>query len=83
MLKTQEITLFGILNCSIIVAQVRERTLLRKEDYACSEVNSCSWPLSQSQDPNYSFQTCVLSWVVKEAGCHLDWFRSHIVGTSY
>ena len=38
MLKTQEITLFGILNCSIIVAQVRERTLLRKEDYACSEV---------------------------------------------
>ena len=28
------------------------------------------------QDPNYSFQSCVLSWVAKEAGCHLDWFRS-------
>ena len=32
--------------------------------------------LATYQDPNYSFQSCVLSWVAKEAGCHLDWFRS-------
>ena len=42
--------------------QVHQKTLLNKEDNPCSE------------DPNYSFRNCILTWVAKDAGCHLDWF---------
>ena len=57
------------------IKQVRKKTLLNKEEIACSEV-FCLPSLFWIQDPNYSFQSCVLSWVAKKAGCHLDWFRS-------
>jgi hypothetical protein len=30
--------------------------------------------LPSIQDPNYSFRDCVLNWVARDAGCHLDWF---------
>lgn len=59
------------------IGQVRKKTLLNKEDIPCSEVT----PLREKQlaagvqEPGYSFQSCVLTWVTKEAGCHLDWFR--------
>ena len=42
--------------------QVRRKTLINKKDNPCSE------------DPNYSFRDCILTWVAKDAGCHLDWF---------
>lgn len=42
--------------------QVRQKTLINKDDSPCSE------------DPNYSFQSCIFKWVAKDAGCHLDWF---------
>ena len=44
--------------------QVRQKTLLNKEDIPCSE------------DPHYSFRTCILVWVARTAGCYLDWFSS-------
>lgn len=41
---------------------MKQKTLLNKDDSPCE------------LDPTYSFQKCVLSWVSKTSGCHLDWF---------
>ena len=41
---------------------MRQKTLINKDENPCSE------------DPNYSFRTCILTWVARDAGCHLDWF---------
>ena len=42
--------------------EIRQKTLINKPNQRCSE------------DPNYSFQDCIFTWVAKAAGCSLDWF---------
>ncbi|XP_023331127.1 uncharacterized protein LOC111703419 [Eurytemora carolleeae] len=44
--------------------QMKQKTLINKKENPCSE------------DPEYSFRDCVMRWVSKNTGCHLDWFSN-------
>ena len=49
---------------------MNQKTLINKESIKCED------------DPDYSFQQCVFSWVSQTAGCHLDWLYQPPLNTS-